>query len=120
MEKLDTRAVRKYWREVVKRAWKSATNEVGMKLIIIALILLLIITAFSGLAAAFGFVPIPSFVFQVSKVQAGLEDFCSSLALLVILFLAMLWRTPAEMVKEKEYEIKKLKDRWESSPIPNP
>ena len=107
-KKLDTKAIRKYWWKVIKRAWKSASDEAGMKLLIIGLIIVLLVVALAGLLAAIGLVSIPFFAFQVGNVQAGLDDFCGSVALLVFLFLAMLWRTPAEMHQEKEDRINEL------------
>jgi hypothetical protein len=46
--------------------------------------------------------------------MAGLQDFGYSFLVLIVLFLAMLWRTPADMEQEKILEIKELSLRLEN------
>ncbi len=110
MEKkeLDTKTVRKYWREVINKAFAPAWSEFGMRVFIIGLALALLITAFSGLFAAFGIVPIPFFAFQIDRIHAGLQDFVAAIGILIILFLIMIWRIPAEMDEEKQEKIEGL------------
>ena len=127
-KKLGTKAVRNYWRKVIRRAFNSAWSEVGMSAIIIGLALVIIVTASTSLLAALGVpIPIPILSFQVDKVQAGVEDFIISGGVLIVLFVLMIYQTPAEMnqaneniLKEKENDLQKLKDQYESLPLQNP
>jgi len=107
-EKLDTKAIRKYWGRVICRAWKKATDDAGMRILFWGLMPLLFLSAVVSFLAAFGFVPIPFFTFQVNQALAGLEDFYLSLILLFVLFVIMLWRTPAEMDNDKQKQIDDL------------
>ena len=92
-----TKAIRKYWREVFQRAFTPVWSDVGMRTLIILLALALFVWFISGIGFLFGLIPYSFVADRFTEINYGIASILGSLSLFAILFLAALWRTPAEM-----------------------
>ncbi len=108
--------VKKYWRGVISQSFKSAWKKAEMKGAIIATCAVLIPIGIIGLLTFFGIIPIYIFADQAKNALGGLLSFCGSAIILLILFLAMISRTPAEMNFKKDQTIRRLRKNSKEPP----
>lgn len=107
---MDTKTVRKYWREVITRAWSVAWEKTEMRAASLVFLAIITIIALTGLVfTILGISGIPFIVNSWSAIKSGVTLFFGSFFIFMIFFLAMLWRTPAEIDSEKENQINELK-----------
>jgi hypothetical protein len=97
---MEKRYIQKYWKEVVKRSFKPIWEEMTMRVLIIALILLLLSAGISGILLALGLIPNDLFVNRVAEAQAGISTFVVSLGVFVVLFVMRIYKTPVQMYQE--------------------
>ena len=107
---------KRFWREVISRSFKTAWKRGEMKAAIIATCAILIPVAILGLLTFTGIVPLHIFTDQAKNAFSGLVSFCGSLIILLFLFLAMIYRTPAEMNRKKDQTIKALQNKFKEPP----
>jgi hypothetical protein len=107
---------KKYWREVVSQSFKAAWKRVEMKAAIIATCAILIPIAILGLLTFAGIVPLHIFTDQAKNALSGLFSFCGSIIILLVLFLVMIYRTPAEMNHKKNQTIRGLQKKFKEPP----
>jgi hypothetical protein len=108
--------VKKYWGEVTSRAFKAAWKRAEMKAAIIATCAILIPLGIIGLITFTKIVPIHIFTDQAKNALSSLLTFCGSFIILLILFLAMIYKTPAEMNYKKDQIIRELRKKFKESP----
>jgi len=109
---MDKKYIKNYWKEVRRRAWKSASDRAGIKLLISTLIILLFASAIAGFVFVLGKVEYPFFRDNlVANSITGLSQMIFSIFALLGLFVWLMYRTPPEMEKEKEKEIDVLNER---------
>jgi hypothetical protein len=113
---MDKGYVRKYWREVTSRSFKAAWKRAEIKAAIIATCALLIPLGIIGLLTFFKVIPVHIFADQAKDALSGLLTFCGSIVILFILFLAMIYRTPAEMNYKKDQTIRSLQKKFKEPP----
>lgn len=102
MEKkpLDTKTVRNYWCEVIRRAYKPVWDEITMRVVIIGIVLLLLVAFISGLLLFFGIISTGFYMDRAREAQAGMDASILSAAIFLVLFLLQIYRVPAEMHDE--------------------
>src|SRR5687768_14891517 len=105
---IDKEAIH-YWRKVLGRAGNTAFQEVAMKLAIIGLVIALLLITLAFAAFRLGVVSDSFFASLVDFAQASWGAFCVALVLMTSLFLAVLYRTPADMDKETREEMDSCK-----------
>ncbi len=113
---MDKGYVKKYWGEVTSRSFKAAWKRAEMKAAIIATCAVLIPLGIIGLLTFAKIVPIHIFADQAKNALSGLLTFCGSIIILLILFLAMIYRTPAEMNYKKDQTIKGFQKKFKEPP----
>jgi hypothetical protein len=106
----------KYWKEVISRSFKAAWKRVETKVAIIATCVILIPIAILGFLTFAGIIPLSIFTDQAKNALSGLLSFCGSIIILLILFLAMIYRTPAEMNYKKDQDIRRLEKKFKEPP----
>lgn len=113
---MDKRCVRRYWKDVISRSFRSAWKKVEIKAAIIATCSILVSIAVLGLLTLIGIIPLHIFTDQAKNAVSGLLSFCGSIIVLFFLFLMMIYRTPAEMNYKKDQAIKRLQKKFKEHP----
>ena len=113
---MDKGYAKRYWREVISRSFRTAWKKVEMKAAIIAICAILVPIAILGLLTFAGIIPFRVFTDQSKNATSGLLSFCGSIIILLILFLAMIYRTPAEINYKKDQDNRILRKKFKEPP----
>ena len=133
-DKLDTKTIRRYWKEVLRRAIKPALGEASMRVVVIIFLIALSIFIISLILTLLGIASVPFLVDRIKELQS-----ISTNTLYVILALGVLvgigiWRAAPEMHEElggfvenqfilDKYKSKREKskneDKWASIKVTN-
>jgi flagellar basal body-associated protein FliL len=101
-KKLDTKAVRKYWGEVWRRAKESAEEDTGMKVALYLLYIYIVLAIIAGLGFLSGIVSVQFLSLRIDGAKGALDTVLVTFILFVITLAKLIYRTPAEMDKEKK------------------
>ena len=99
-KELNTKIIRKYWKEVVIRAFKPLWAEMTMRVVIITVVLLLLIMGISGIFLTLGWTQVSFLANRITEFQVGLSTFSLTLAVFVVLFILSIYSVPAKMYDE--------------------
>ena len=130
---MDKKDIRKYWGEVLLRAFKPAWDEITMRVLIIASFILLLTVGVSGVFLALGRIPNVVFENRIAEARTGASAFLVSLGVLFVLFIWGLYKVPPKMHEElggflenpfsleivPPKSISKTKKRWVSIVVTN-
>jgi hypothetical protein len=105
---MDKNKTTAYWLEVIRRAFKPVWDEMTMRVLILAIIVLLFVVGVSGILLTLGLIPNTFFENRVAEAWAGITAFGVSIAVFAILFIIGIYKVPAEM----HYEQQKIIDSF--------
>ncbi len=112
--------IRRYWfgqKGVFASAIDFAFKESRMKTPLLYFVIAILIVLITGIGNQYGILPIQTFWNSVERLNVGLTPLTVSAILFLTFFIALLYRTPAEIHKEQSDHIEELKDKWEPKQI---
>ncbi len=100
-KKLDDKVVWEYWGEVWRRAKESAEEDTGMKVALYLLYIYIVLAIIAAVGFLSGIVSVQFLSLRIDGAKGALDTVFVTFILFVITLAKLIYRTPAEIDKEK-------------------